>query len=301
MLYKSRTKPTELRIFELLNARMKLSNRLRDRYLSFKKGYEGEKRFDSLTEKLQCECLILNDLLLEVTNTTFQIDTLIITKRKINAFEVKNFEGDHYYTADKLFKKPNFEIINPLHQLSRSESLLCQLLSNLGVNLPVETSLVFINPEFTLYQAPMNQSIIFPSQLNRYLKQFNAQPGKLTKSDKQLADQLLTLHMTKSPFDRLPAYDFDQLRKGIACPKCHSIAMHTEKRTCVCQKCGCKEPRDDAILRSSKEYKILFPDERMTTNRIYDWCQAVASKKVIRRILANHFRVVGVHQWTYYE
>lgn len=59
-----------------------------------------------------------------MNNTTFQIDSLIITHEKVYLYEIKNYEGDYFYQADKLYKKPRFEIINPLHQLSRSKALL---------------------------------------------------------------------------------------------------------------------------------------------------------------------------------
>ncbi|RYG71209.1 NERD domain-containing protein [Lentibacillus lipolyticus] len=301
MPYKSRSKPAELITLELLNSRMKLTVKEKRHYLNLKKGYEGEKRFDSLTEQLQCECLIVNDLLLEVNNTTFQIDTLIITRGMINFFEVKNHEGDYYYESDKLFKKPHLEIINPLHQLSRCEALIRQLLLGLGYDdFPMDASVLFINPEFTLYQAPLDKPFIFHSQLHRYMNQLNALPSKLSKYDKKLADQLVALHITDSPFGRLPSYDYGQLRKGIVCPKCHSLAMRIHKRKCVCRQCDFIEPSADAILRSIKEYKILFPNNKITTNTIHDWCRVVPSKKIIRSVLASHFRAVGVRQWTYY-
>ncbi len=33
----------------------------------------------------------------------------------------------------------------------------------------------------------------------------------------------------------------------------------------------------------------------------YDWCGVVQSKKKIRRVLDEHVKIVGVHQWSYYE
>ena len=80
MPYKSRTESTELLILRSLNTRITLSDKDKQHYFNLKKGYEGEVMFDSETEKLQCECLILNDLLLKLNNTTFQIDTLIISE-----------------------------------------------------------------------------------------------------------------------------------------------------------------------------------------------------------------------------
>src|ERR1700748_3760767 len=97
MPYKSRTKSAELLILKSLNIRMNLSEKDKQHYFNLEKGYKGEVLFDSLTEKLHCECFILNDLLLNLNNSTFQIDSLIISPEAIYLFEVKNYEGDYYY------------------------------------------------------------------------------------------------------------------------------------------------------------------------------------------------------------
>ncbi|KKE80431.1 NERD domain-containing protein [Oceanobacillus caeni] len=301
MIFKYRTKPIDLKILELLNPRMNLTNKDKQHYYNQKRGYEGEVMFDTLTEKLQCECFILNDLLLEINNTTFQIDSLLILQEAIYFYEVKNFEGDYYYDSDKIFKKPKTEIVNPLHQLSRSESLLRQLLLKLGYTLPIHASIVFINPTFTLYQAPLNQPIIFPTQIKNYLSHLNKTPSKLSKWHEKLADQLTSLHITDSPYKKVPSYNYNQLRKGITCFQCHSFSVSVEKRKCVCHNCSYKEPISNAVLRTIKEFQTLFPNEKITTNMIQDWCQVVESKKAIRRILATNFNRVGVNQWTYYE
>lgn len=146
MPYKPRTKSAELQIFSSLNTRMTLSSKDRQHFLNLNRGLEGEVRLDALTEKLHCDCFILNDLLLKVNNTLFQIDSLIISSKKAHVFEVKNYEGEYYYEADKFFKLPQYEIVNPLHQLGRSESLPRQLLLKYNVNLPIEAFVIFDQP-----------------------------------------------------------------------------------------------------------------------------------------------------------
>lgn len=101
------------------------------------------------------------------------MDSLLIFPESIYMYEVKNYQGDYYYDSDRFYKKPKLEISNPLIQLNRTASLLRQLLQSLGFHLHVEASVVFINPEFTLYQAPLNKPFIFPTQLNPYFKKLN--------------------------------------------------------------------------------------------------------------------------------
>ncbi|MBM7693517.1 hypothetical protein JOC77_002957 [Peribacillus deserti] len=301
MLYKSRTEPAELLILKSLNTRMSLSEKERHHYFNLKKGYEGEVLFDSLTEKLQCECFILNDLLLQLNNTTFQIDSIIISSDSIYFFEVKNYEGDYYYDSERLYKKPKYEINNPLNQLKRSESLLRLLLQNLGFNIPLISSVVFINPEFTLYQAPLNKPFIFPNQVSRYFENLNTLSTKLDRKHKMLADKLISQHMKDSPFKLLPSYEYEQLRKGITCLVCSSFSISVKGKKCICKECGHEEMVVTAVIRSVNEFKLLFPSQKITTNVIQDWCKVIESKKRIRRILLKNYKIVGVHQWTFYE
>ena len=194
MAYKSRIESGELLILRILNRRMGLTAEEHQKYLNLEKGFKGEVQFDLLTEKLQSECLILNDLLLKVDNTKFQIDTTIIFQETIYPFEIKNYEGDFIFKPESLKKISGKEYRNPLDQLKRINFLLRQLLKNLGYNIPIEGFVVFINPEFTMYQAPLNEPIVYHSQLIRFLKKLDMLPSKLTNRHKNIADKLVSLH-----------------------------------------------------------------------------------------------------------
>src|SRR5690625_49152 len=208
MILKPRKQSAELLTLQYLNTRMNLPPKDKQYYLSLKKGLEGEKKFDLWTENLQCACIILNDLLLQINNTTFQIDSLIITSAGTFLYEVKNFEGDYNYDArtNKFFIMPKQEIVNPLHQLERCESLLNQLLLKHGINISVEGEVVFINEAFTLYQAPPDKSIIYLSQLKKYFNQMNRITAPLSKRHFSLAEKLKSLHITDPRYKQIPLY-----------------------------------------------------------------------------------------------
>ncbi|KGR79358.1 nuclease-related domain-containing protein [Ureibacillus manganicus] len=304
MLYKSRSKPEELLVLEYLDKRMALPETEKSYYLNLKKGFEGGIMFDSLTGKLETDLLVLNDLLLRHNKTTFQIDTLIISSNKIFFYEIKNYEGDHIYEADKLYKFPKTEITNPLNQLRRSETLLKQLIFSLGINLPVEGIIVFINPEFTLYQAPLNCPFLLPTQLKSYLQKLESSTtSKLTNKHQALAEKLVSLHLLnikENKYSNLPSYEFDQVRKGISCEICKSFSVSVTGHNIKCTKCGYVELASSAILRNINEFMTLFRNEKLTTNVIYDWCQVIPSKRRIRKVLIDNFKIVGCNQWTYY-
>jgi hypothetical protein len=301
MPYKFRTESKELQTLKYLNVRMNLSSKDKQHYLNLKKGFEGKAMFDSMTETLQCESLILNDLLLEVNNSLFRIDSLIICSEVLYLFEVKPYDGDYLYESDKFYTKNNTEIINPLHQLGRCESLLSQLLNKLEYKTPISSSVVFINPEFTLYQAPINKPLIFPTQMNRYLQKLNNTPSKLNTKHRMLAEKLVSFHIEDPPYNQLPPYGYQQLRKGLSCVKCNSLSISVEGRKCICNECGEEELITASVMRSVKEIKLLLPNQKITTNIVHDWCQVIASKKRVARILGKNLKVTNVRRWSSYE
>jgi len=303
MLMKPRNKPKELVILESLSPRIEFPEKIKQQYASLEKGFAGEKLFDSFLSKLEADVLILNDLLLKVNQTTFQIDSIVITSDGLYVYEVKNYAGDYVYDSkqDKFFRKPNYEIVNPLYQLGRTESLLKQLLHQQGFNLPVSTFLVFINQSFTLYQAPVDKPIIHPTQLREHFHQINSIRSKLTRSHHLLAKKLVELHIEKSPFMQLPTYHYAELKKGIVCSKCRSIETSLVGRLCICYACEHKELAVEAIMRAVYEFQLLFPERKVTSNAIYDWCKIVPLKQRIKRILEKHMKKEGTNRWTYYR
>ncbi|ART78427.1 nuclease [Sutcliffiella horikoshii] len=307
MLVKSRTVSVEMQMYQSLNARTTLLEKEKQYLWNLEKGYEGECMFDVLTEKVDgCNHLILNDLLLKHNNTTFQIDSLIITPRNAYLFEVKNFEGDYIYDTrtDQLHVKANskdYEVTNPLNQLNRCNSLLRLFFQSYGFNLPIIASVVFINSEFTLYQSPPDKPFIHPTQINRYLKGLqNNSSSKLTNMHTALAEKLTSLHMVDSPFKTFPEYSYDQVEKGLVCASCSSLSVVVEGRSARCVRCLRMETLEEVVLRHVGEFRMLFPERKITTSGIFDWCGMGVTEKVIRRILDKHFSIQGSRRWSYY-
>ncbi|MGP4081098.1 nuclease-related domain-containing protein [Pseudalkalibacillus sp. R45] len=300
MILKQREESLELKIMRCLRIRMNLSSEDKLYCYNLEKGYEGELKFDERLEELLPGRLALNDLLLEHRNTLFQNDSLLLSSGKNYLFEVKNFEGDFYVDGDRWCSIGGTEIKNPLLQLKRNESLLRQVLSTLECNMPFEAYLVFINPEFHLYQAPLDSHIIFPAQLNRFLDKIKKQPSKVKKAHSTLAQQLISLHITDPPSFRLPDYQYDDLKKGIYCPRCYGFYECCTNKSLLCNHCGGKEPLHSGMLRTIDEFKLLFPDRKVTTNHIYEWCKIVKTKKTIRIIISKNYKRIGHGNSSYY-
>ncbi|WP_216647553.1 nuclease-related domain-containing protein [Bacillus sp. THAF10] len=295
-----------MEIFNSLHQRMDLTVKDKQYLDNLRKGYEGEIKFDCLLEEhLHSDCLILNDLLLRHHNSVFQIDSLLLFQDSLYLFEVKNFEGDFIYRDDRFYlkNKTKTEITSPLVQLQRCETLFRQLLQKLGYQTPVHAFVAFVHPEFTLYQAPIDKPLLFPSQLKRTLGHLNVKKSVISPSMKALASQLVSLHITDYPFENVPSYDFAGLRKGIRCGGCGDLntgIYEGNRNRIVCYECGYKGNLSESVVRNVKEFNLLFPEKRVTTNNVSIWCGGI-STRVVRRILIKHFDKKGERHHTYYE
>lgn len=301
MFKKNRSESEELRVLKALNKRMDLAEKEKQYYLNLQKGFEGEVMFDGYLQRIVIQSYILNDLLFEQNHSHFQIDSLMISQNLTYLFEVKNFEGEYYFDGDKFKTINGNEVKNPLLQLERNESLLRQFFNHIGFKTPIEAYLVFVNPDFTLYQAPFNRRIILPTNLNRFIHQLNNQKSTLNNQHSRLSEKLLSSHLTKSPFTKIPSYDYSQLRKGVFCHSCGTVMEEYSGRVFMCKYCSVKENTKSALIRNVKEYNVLYPQEKLSTNIVYEWCGGVFPKKTIRQVLKENFIVSGYGQWSYYE
>lgn len=295
MIIKTRVEPLELKLLRSLGIRGNLSEKEANYLTSLEKGFKGEQMYDVWLEKyLVGEWIVINDLLLKYNNNVFQIDSLLVSSKKIYLLNVKNYEGDFYIEDNKWYSPSGSEIKDPLLQLSRSETLLRQFLVDLGFNPQIESLLIFINPEFHLYQAPLKLPVIFPTQLSRFMDKLNRSTSKLKLRDIKFAEKLVSFHIEDNPYPRLPDYNLDKLKKGIICASCNSFFNEISKNILVCSNCGFVEEVSLAVLRSIEEYQLLFPKGKITVNSIQEWCKIITNKNTIRKILSVKF-ILQVH------
>lgn len=300
MIKKTRKETVELRVGSILQHRMELPKKDQQYYESLKKGYAGESEFDTWLEQLNAPCIILNDLLLEHNHTFFQVDSLIISDQKIYLFEVKNFEGNFYIENDQWYSSRHNEVKNPLLQMKRTELLLRQFLHRLKWNLPIESYLIFVNPTFFLYQAPRDLPALFYYQIPRFFSRLNKSLSQYSPKLDDLADQIISRNITNPFSPQILNYTYEQLKKGIICPECGEALLLVGEKALSCRTCHLVESIEIGVLRSLDEYRLLFPERKITNVGVMDWCQVIQSQNTIRRILKKHYKQKGHGKYTYY-
>ncbi|KGA96697.1 hypothetical protein AJ85_21410 [Alkalihalobacillus alcalophilus ATCC 27647 = CGMCC 1.3604] len=304
MIIKQQTKPPQLNLLEHLIVRhSSLDDSDHSEYERIQKGFLGEIEFAQFLQQLPDEWLLFHDLLLEKDKSVFQIDSLVISPEKIYLFEVKNYEGDFIFSQDRFYSINNLEIQNPLDQVKRSETFLRQWFQKNKLHHPPITSyVIFINPQFYLYHSHQNSSaFIFYSQLERLLTKIQKQTKTMASFHTKLSKQLLASHLDDNPYTRLPEYQYEELNKGIVCKGCRSLNTFFKGKSIHCTNCLTKEKLNQAVIRTTHEFMLLFPDKKVTTYAIWDWCNiANTSKRSIRQILTTHLQRVDQTNNSYF-
>lgn len=297
MIVKRLEKPVALRIYDALNARMTLTAAQQRERQNYQRGYEGEVQLGNYFEKLSFDHLVLQDLQLKENGVQVQIDALLLTGNAIHLYQVKNYSGSYDFQDDALHAQADF-VVDPLAQTRKSKPLIYNLVRKWGYRFQVEECVIFINPNFYIYQLPRDKPFVFHHQLPHHFGQIS-QGVWIDESHKRLAQKLLERHLHDYRSYELPHYEYAQLKKGIYCPQCYSFAHTNTRQTRICT-CGYKETVREAIRRTAEEFRLLFPERKMTTSVIYDWCGRESYKQRIQEVMQEHFTVYGKCGGTYY-
>lgn len=70
---------------------------------------------------------------------------------------------------------------------------------------------------------------------------------------------------------------------------------------CICNICGEKEISEPLIMRNVRELILLFPEMKITTSNIFEWCGDVLPKRTISRTLKRHMQSKGEKKRRHYE
>jgi hypothetical protein len=89
------------------------------------------------------------------------------------------------------------------------------------------------------------------------------------------------------------------MKKGVPCPNCGTLKDTFRGQHQICDECGKKINMNEAIRTGISDFRLLFPDGKITTSRITDWC-GVGDQNRISNILKSEFQVMGKNRGRYF-
>ena len=294
-----------LQKLESANKRIPLTTSQSSQYIRESAGYEGELFLSKhLNESLEVDHIALYDLHLEDNQKEFQIDCLLILQDEIYVIEVKHYRGEYEVVRNDWRNIHNGYLIEtPLVQLNRAKRLLENLLKKMQVNLKVNEVLILTSPEFYLFKSDVNTNIITRIQLGRFVNQLNSRRLHLNDWHVNLSLKLHDRHINESKYQEKLEFDFDSMRKGVKCEECEGWLEKYEtysRKYLYCNSCNNRYLGSEIIFKSINEYRLLFPERKITVSAIHQWTGESLSRFIIRKILNKHFIPVGSTKSKYY-
>lgn len=252
MIVKNRGIPLILRQEEVLEKR--LPDRHTKRSLVTKSinkrkaGYWGEQELDyPLSYLPDHHFRIFHDLRLIEGSKAFQIDTLLITKRVAIILEVKNISGIIEFdpTFNQLIRKLDSReerLPNPLIQVGRQRRHLSKWFTFHNIPLPIKYFIVFTHPSSVIKASehnPHQHTITHVENLQENIIKMESRFTKDYLLPEKMNQIILNAHTPPLPSNVLEKYgvSYNELRKGVECPKCNAYYMMWKKKRWRCPYC----------------------------------------------------------------
>lgn len=252
MIYKTRTKPNELKALQSLDKRLSRHHEkkhiIQKELYAVQAGYAGELELDAYMTDFNPDYpyALLNDLYLQNNRIYFQIDALLITPSTIIVIEVKNYAEKTVITENpmqfiKTYKNGDRKARpNVINEVKRKIHHLQKWLYKKGIHTPIDGLITFAHTnELAIENTNLEMKILSNDEAPTYLESLPVQPQSLNeKTIKKVARELAKHHKEYNPFPISTRYGIkpSEIQPGVLCPSCKQIGMkwRTEKWNCPC-------------------------------------------------------------------
>ncbi|MUK87402.1 NERD domain-containing protein [Ornithinibacillus sp. L9] len=255
------------------------------------RGFEGEKEIDYYLNLLANRCTILQDVYLKVNGKSFQLDSVLATRRACYLIESKNYSKrvlldtvlkQCILSNGKVETGVNYPITQAENHKIQFENFLAK--HNLP-DVPVYFFVALSDPGTIIEVKGDDQEIVNKVTHGEQL------PKMILDIDSKLEDRFQDYKLGKTILRECGEFDFDILNKygvkttdimpGVQCPKCGHIGMARTYAYWECQSCKCRSK--NAHVKAVSDYLLLI--NPYITNKECRRFLRITSKSLATRIL----------------
>jgi hypothetical protein len=236
---------------------------------TLRSGYNGEKTINYHLKFIPEEKYhIFHDLRLQINNTHFQIDVLLLSSKLILIIEGKNHSGTLLFEKNQMIQviNGNREVYeNPISQASRHRILLKYLFGNERLpNIPIEyyvvvcraSTEIIISPDYSEAEERVLKANDLLTKIEKLEKNYTKECLK-PKTIQNICELLIKKHTPKR-YDILKMFGIaaTNIITGVHCPNCSSIPMNFRRKTWICPECQFRSK--DAHIKAVNDYFLLI-------------------------------------------
>ncbi|VEF48625.1 nerd domain-containing protein [Bacillus freudenreichii] len=274
---------------------------------SLEAGIAGEAKLAEVLSKhsFPFEHRILHDLSL-FSASSFQIDSLFVTRFYSIAFEVKNISGRLEFKDNppqlvrtrETGEVDGFE--SPAAQVERIGDLLEAWFKEHGINIPVYRVVVLAYPKQIVDRAPAKTPVLFPTHIPQFIRDLpRKQPILDYRTFNWLGKKLVATHHYYIPRPVCDSYHIRRrdIRTGVICPSCSAIGMVKISRSWRCNSCKCLDHK--AHERGIRDWFLIMGRE-MTNRNCRDFLK-VDSDTAYRVLKSMGLKSIGSCRYRRYS
>ncbi|BDH60546.1 nuclease [Lysinibacillus sp. PLM2] len=297
MIVLGRAKSSKLQVLEAISRRLALNDfeypKFQEMYFRQRKGYQGELKVDTKWNELRIPIehyLLYNYETVNEVGNTHQIDTIMLSPNFIFIVEIKNISGKIDYDEEKRqftnTKEDDRKEVysNPVDQVERHTRLITRMMDLVGIQLPVESAIVFSNTSTTIGLMPKRIPSFHLSGLYSHMTMLFKKHSKQAVSIKEM-NVLKDFLLESLKRERWkPNIDKQKLLNGAICEQCNQQTIMTYSNgRFICPKCNTKSK--EILLKSLNDYRLLFSP--WISNRAFKQFFNIASSKTSYKLLKS--------------
>lgn len=260
------------------------------------KGFNGEVKLDYHLNMLAAEFTILHDITLTYYETTFQIDSLILSPFALYIIDSKSIDGTLHFNTNlqQLIQYHQGVETSYKYPLTQLESIKFLLMKWLQVRklagLPI-FYFVSIAEASSIFQVTGNEDYIrkivtYAEGIPHFIMRKNKQLSKISIAQPEVQKKITAAIIKERQdfyIDLAHKYDIkrDDIAPGIVCKKCYQLQTTFQRGYWVCANCSYKDKQ--AFQRGLRDYFILFGNG--ISNKEARWFLGVHNRSTATRIL----------------
>ncbi|MFJ5769587.1 NERD domain-containing protein [Psychrobacillus sp. NPDC093180] len=242
--------------------------KIREDMLQKNAGEIGEETVMRELEKLKLphKFYIFHNLSL-YSDTSFQMDILLISPYYALILEVKNISGEIEIETNPsmlVYTKPTGEkksINSPVPQLEDYIYQLSQLFQRYKINIPIYGVITFAFAKSYVKKVPTNSVFLLTNELRKFIRSINTEKQFLSEEE---LDKLKSWLLRKNneynslPLSKHYAIDPHDIVTGVECPSCGYIGMKKIRRNWACP--NCREFSKHAHEKTLKDFFLIYKE-----------------------------------------
>ncbi|WP_414050646.1 nuclease-related domain-containing protein [Macrococcus animalis] len=235
-----------------------------DNLFTLEKGLLGEEYFFEMFKQCAGGAKIW-DLVLNIKGKN-QYDFIIVSYGRILHIDTKYYSGHYNYVNGTFKSESDYVINNRLYKLDTQHTRLKMLVNKLELDYEVSSYVSFVGEQFQVTGYNGDKRILFNQDLKTIFEILNER--EVTNEDIRVARMLMEYHFEEGEYNRIYYYPFEEMKKGVKCPKCRNILPFVERNAKKVRcSCGCEYTKKD-VVRLAFDAIYLLKNSGVTVSEI---------------------------------